>query len=73
VIDLGQAVMPVRLAITREGGAVQRTELPAGVWLDGRRRASVRVASSPRVVRVEIDPEGLFPDVDRENGVWTGS
>jgi hypothetical protein len=73
VIDLGQAVMPVRLAITREGGAVQRAELPAGVWLDGRRRASVLVASSPRVMRVEIDPEGLFPDVDRQNGVWTGS
>jgi len=72
VVDLGLAVMPVRLAITREGGAIERVELPAGTWLDGSRHASVTVASRPRVVRVEIDPEGLFPDVDRGNQVWQG-
>lgn len=70
VQDLGLAVMPVRLVITREGGQMERVEIPARTWLDGSRRAAVRVAARPRVVRVEIDPEALFPDVDRGNQVW---
>jgi hypothetical protein len=31
----------------------------------------VRVTSSPAVVKVEIDPDGLFPDMERGNQVWT--
>jgi len=31
------------------------------------------VAAAPRVTRVEIDHEGLFPDVDRTNQVWPTS
>jgi hypothetical protein len=30
----------------------------------------IRVARLPDVTRVEIDPDGLFPDVRRENNVW---
>jgi hypothetical protein len=72
VSDRGLAIMPVRLAVTRADSSVQRLELPPSVWLDGARRASARVAAQPRVVRVEIDPEGWFPDVDRDNNVWSG-
>jgi len=70
VEDVGLAPMPVRLAVTRADGSVQRLELPASAWLDGSRRHVVRVAARPEVVRVEIDPEGAFPDVDRSNQVW---
>jgi len=70
VEDRGLAPMPVVLAITREDGAVQRLTLPVDVWLTGARQATVRVARSPRVTRVVIDPDGLFPDIDRGNQVW---
>jgi aminopeptidase N len=72
VEDRGLAPMPVRLAITRKGGAVQRIELPVEVWLTGKRTTtSVTVASGAgEVMQVEIDPEGLFPDLDRTNQVW---
>jgi hypothetical protein len=73
VEDLGLAPMPVRLAVTRADGSVQRLELPASVWLDGSRRHVVRVGARPEVVRVEIDPEGAFPDVDRSNQAWEGA
>jgi hypothetical protein len=63
--------MPVPLAITREGGAIERMEIPVDVWLTGARRKIVRVAATPRVVKVEIDPDGFFPDMNRENQVWT--
>ena len=70
VEDRGLAPMPVRLTITRQGGRVDRQEIPVDVWLRGERRASLRVAASPRITRVEIDPEGAFPDIDRTNNRW---
>jgi aminopeptidase N len=69
--DRGLAPMPVPLAITREDGSVERLEMPVDTWLAGARRAVVRVARAPRVVRVEIDPQAVFPEVDRRGLVWT--
>jgi hypothetical protein len=68
--DRGLAPMPVKLAITRSGGAVERIDIPVDIWLTGARTYVQRVASSPAIVRIEIDPEGLFPDIDRANGRW---
>jgi hypothetical protein len=49
---------------------VQRIELPVSIWLTGARRHVVHVPSSPAVTKVEIDPEGLFPDMNRANQLW---
>lgn len=70
VEDLGLAPMPVLLDVTRADGSVQRVKVPVDVWLTGARRHVVEVAGSPAVTKVEIDPQGLFPDVDRGNQVW---
>jgi hypothetical protein len=67
--DLGLAPMPVRLAVTRVDGTVQRLVMPVEPWLQGARRQSVRVAG--RVIRVEIDPELKLPDIERANNVWS--
>jgi hypothetical protein len=69
--DRGLAPMPVMLAVTRADGTVQRIDVPVDVWLAGTRRHVVRVTSSPAVVKVEIDPDELFPDMERGNQVWT--
>jgi hypothetical protein len=68
--DRGLIPMPVRLAITRSNGQVERAEIPVDPWLRGERRASIRVASAPSITRVEIDPEEQFPDIDRSNNRW---
>ena len=68
--DRGLAPMPVKLAVTRADGTVQRIDVPVAVWLDGSRTHVERVASSPAIVKVEIDPDGLFPDINRANQVW---
>jgi len=68
--DRGLAPMPVRLAVTRAGGGVERMEIPVERWLENRRRVSIRVGDGPAIVRVEIDPEAAFPDLDRNNQVW---
>ena len=69
--DRGLAPMPARLVVTREGGGTDRWEVPVDVWLAGARHHILRVAARPAVIRVEIDPEGAFPDADRSNQVWS--
>ena len=69
--DRGLAPMPVHIAITRADGSVQRVDLPVDVWLTGARQYALRVARAPDIVRVEIDPAGAFPDIDRSNQVWS--
>ncbi|MDE3153037.1 MAG: M1 family metallopeptidase, partial [Gemmatimonadota bacterium] len=71
VVDRGLAPMPVPLAVTRADGSVQRLEIPVSAWLSGGRRAMVRVGGEPRVVKVQIDPDGDFPYLDRSGLTWT--
>lgn len=68
VEDRGRVPMPVRLAITTAGGERITRAVPVDVWLRGAATTTVTVPGT--VVRVEIDPERLFPDVDRTNNVW---
>ena len=69
--DRGLAPMPVRLGITRRGGAVDTLTIPAEVWLRGAKRHTVRVPAGGGVTQVVIDPDEVFPDLDRANGSWS--
>ena len=69
--DRGLAPMPIEIAVTRADGKVQRLRAPASVWMSGARSYVVRVARAPNVMRVEIDPDQLFPDIDRSNQLWS--
>ncbi|MDE3173138.1 MAG: hypothetical protein KGN74_08705, partial [Gemmatimonadota bacterium] len=71
IVDRGLAPMPVPLAITRADGSVQRLDVPASVWLSGARTTTVRVAAEPPIVKVQIDPAGDFPYVNRAGRTWT--
>jgi hypothetical protein len=62
--------MPIRLAVTRQSGQVDRLTVPVDVWFAGDRRRRVRVAREPAVRTIEIDTEKEFPDLDRSNQVW---
>jgi hypothetical protein len=63
--------VPTRLVVTAENGATTGAEVPIEVWTtDRRREATLSLPVLGRVVRVEIDPEQVYPDVDRENNVW---
>jgi aminopeptidase N len=68
--DHGLAPMPVRLAITRTDGTVERREVPVDVWLTGARTTSLSIDSAATVESIEIDPEKVFPDIDRSNNAW---
>ncbi len=68
--DFGLAPMPVRLAITYGDGTVERKEVNVDPWLSGARRFIVQMKARTTVVKVEIDPERVFPDINRGNQVW---
>ncbi len=71
IADRGLAPMPVFLAVTRVDGSIERLTVPVDVWLSGARKATVRVAAEPRIVKVQIDPDGDFPYVNRAGLIWT--
>ncbi len=66
----GKAIMPVPLAITRQGGRVDRLTVPVDVWFGGEKRYTVKVASSPTIGKIEIDPDHAFPEAQRGDGIW---
>jgi hypothetical protein len=72
--DLGNAPMPLHVTIQTRGpegdpAATVIKTLGPDAWLAGRRRVELPIEGT-RVVRVEIDPERRFPDIDRANNVW---
>ncbi len=69
--DLGAVPMPARVRATRESGETVEREVPVETWLGGARAATLRIPAGSPVVRVEIDPSGAWPDIDRRNNLWT--
>lgn len=68
--DFGDAPMPVHLLVTLANGQehfIRHDNVDQ--WLQGRRTMTVSIPHRD-VVRVEIDPVGYFPDMNRSNNVW---
>jgi hypothetical protein len=67
----GELAMPMTYRVTYSNGAVEEGKAPVEVWAASDEWfAPVRLEGGVRVVKVEIDPEGGMPDVDRGNNVW---
>ncbi|HEX9729304.1 MAG TPA: M1 family metallopeptidase [Gemmatimonadales bacterium] len=71
VEDRGTAAMPAWVTISRADGTTLVREVPVATWLSGATRAEITIPAGSAVIRVEIDRDGAFPDVDRSNNVWT--
>jgi hypothetical protein len=68
--DKGMAPMPAPVVVTRADGSTERHVVPVETWLGGARRHALRLKGGQAVTKVEIDPEGHYPDVDRGNNAW---
>ncbi len=71
VEDIGNVPMPIHLKVTFDDGSVYENVFDVDHWLNGHRTKEVRLQNGREVVRVQIDPEGLFPDVNRQNNTWS--
>jgi aminopeptidase N len=70
IVNREKALMPVILAVGRDGGKADTLTVPVEQWFGDRKEVTVTVPATPKVVRVELDPAHDFPDVNRGNGSW---
>ncbi len=68
--DEGLVPMPVLLGIEMESGEVVGRRLPVSTWLQGATTASFSITTDSPVVRVAIDPDNVFADVDLSDNDW---
>jgi hypothetical protein len=67
-----EMVAPVELRVTTADGVARTVKLPVETWLRGSRASWQTLApASAGVVKVEIDPRRVYPDVDRSNNSWS--
>ncbi len=62
-------VMPADLRFTLENGKTVDFRLPVEVWLHGNNYV-LRIFENVNVVKIELDPNHVLPDVNRANNVW---
>ncbi len=68
--DLGNVPMPVYLEITYDDGSVSNKNIDVDHWLKGYRTKQIHIQSESEIVRIEIDPENHFPDINTANNIW---
>ena len=68
--NVGGMPMPVELDLVMDDGTTQQMSLPVEVWYGGD-HYNVLVPGAKKVVKATIDPKKLYPDVRRENNVWS--
>lgn len=69
--DRGNAIFPARVRVRTSNGMDFVHEIPVDHWLAGHDRYEIDIAASAgSVTRVELDPSGYAPDVDRQNNFW---
>ena len=64
----GEVPMPVNLALTDLMGKVYRFQVPVEVWMRGN-DVIYKANTKTKIVKVVIDPDGLYPDIDLSNNV----
>ena len=64
-----EMVMPAELKVTYDDGTSEIVSLPVEIWNLGS-RFTYAPAGNKRVVRAELDPRHVLPDMDRGNNVW---
>ncbi|NGP75590.1 M1 family metallopeptidase [Balneolaceae bacterium YR4-1] len=68
--DLGLSPMPAEVQITLQDGSVINKKIDVDTWLSGATAAILVIDNTSPVQKVEIDPDYLFPDVNRDNNIW---
>jgi len=67
----GGLVMPLRIEVTLQDGSTLRFDLPVDVWRHNELTFTKGFFVDQEVVRVVVDPDEAFADIDRGDNVWT--
>jgi hypothetical protein len=66
----GGLLMPVQLEITFDDGSSQKVKLGADVWRRNELQYIYGLFSDKTIVKVVVDPDEVFADINRDNNVW---
>jgi hypothetical protein len=67
----GQLMMPVHLRVTYDDGTDEFMALPADVWRANELTFTKGFFSDRKVLKVELDPNAAFADIDMDDNTWT--
>jgi hypothetical protein len=67
----GELVLPTPVRLTFADGSVSERSVSADAWRASGGRFEVQAPG--RVVGVELDPAGLYPDVNADDDIWQGA
>ena len=66
----GGLVMPLEMEVTYEDGTTDRYDLPVDVWRNNELEFVKGFFSDKKVVKVVIDPDLAYADIDRTDNEW---
>jgi len=69
VANLEKMAMPFTVEITLKDGSKQRQVFPVETWLQNK-AITFDLPVTQDVTQVQVDPDGVLPDVNRGNNVW---
>ena len=69
----GGILMPVHLGVTYDDGTSQLIKLPADVWRRNELKYIYGLFTDKTIVKVVVDPDESFADVNRENNTWSAA
>ena len=67
--NAGGIPMPVDLGLLMDDGSARRVRLPVEIWFGGNRYTAV-IPGPGKVNSVVLDPDGVYPDVNRADNRW---
>ena len=71
IANLDQMAMPVLISWETKGGVKGNLKLPVEIW-NNTSIWKVKLPTTEELMKVEIDPDKIFPDINFENNVWRG-
>jgi len=69
IANLDQMAMPVNISYETKSGKKGRLRLPVEVW-NNRDETKLRIPVTEELVRVDIDPDKILPDMNPTNNTW---
>jgi hypothetical protein len=73
VENKGGILMPLQMAVTYDDGTTQMIKLTADVWRRNELKYIYGLFTDKTIVKVVVDPDEVFADVNRENNTWSAA
>ena len=67
----GGLVMPVVMEFTYTDGSKERVKLPVSIWRTNEKKFEYGRFSQKELQSVELDPENVLADINRDNNKWS--